>query len=330
MGSYILKRLLLTVFVVWAALTLMFLLLLAVPGDAVDAKAGEKSIAAGIQANVRRKYGLDRPIVVQYGKFFVNLAHRDLGYSIKNDRSVNTDLKETVKTSMRLLVWGGLVQIAGSFIIGFVSAARRGSLMDSVSTVSSVVAQAVPVFVTGLLAQVFFGVIPFEKGWKWLNFNRGWPSKWHLGIFPGGGNWKGVILPAIVVGVVQMALLARLLRSSMLEVLRADYLRTAVAKGLPRWRVLLKHALRNALIPYITAASLALVQIFGIAVQTERVFSLYGLGSKIAESSQIQDTPVILGLGAVVILFTALITLVVDLSYSLIDPRIRLGEKAAK
>lgn len=328
MGSYLLKRFVFTVFVAWAALTIMFLLLVAMPGDAVTAKSGEKALGSGIENNIRVKYGLDKPLIVQYGKFFGNLVQGDLGYSVKNDRSVNTDFKETFKTSGRLLVWGGLVQIGGSLLLGFISAARKGSLLDSATTVVSIGTQAIPVFVTGLLAQVFLGVFPTQRGWDWLSFNRFWPEKWYLGVIPNGG-WKGIVLPAVVVGIVQMAFLARLLRSSMLEVLRADYLRTAFAKGLPRSRVLIKHALRNALIPYVTAASFALVEIFGIAVQTETVFGLYGIGSKVAEAALIQDAPVVLGLSAIVIISAALVSLLVDISYSFLDPRIRVGEKAA-
>ena len=310
----------------WAALTIMFLLLVAMPGDAVSARLGEKSVGAGIEANIRAKYGLDKPIVVQYAKFFTNLAQGDLGYSFKNDRSVNVELKETVKTSLRLRFWGAIVQIVGSLALGFVSAARKGSIMDRITTVASVAAQAIPVFVGGLIAQVFFGVIPTNSNIGWLSFNRFWPNQWHLGVFP-AESWKGIVLPAILVGIVEMAFLARLLRSSMLEVLRADYLRTAQAKGLSRTRVLVRHALRNALIPYVTAAGLSLVSIFGIAVQTETVFSLYGIGSKVAEAAQTQDTPVVLGLTSVVILAATLMSLLIDVSYSLLDPRIRVGMK---
>ena len=304
----------------------MFVLLVAMPGDAVTARLGEKSVGEGIEANIRAKYGLDKPLVVQYGKFFVNLAQGDLGYSFKNDRSVNVELKETAKTSLRLLFWGAMVQIGGSLTLGFVSAAKKGSLIDRITTVASVAAQAIPIFVGGLIAQVVFGVFPSTHSLGWLSFNRFWPNQWHLGVFP-AESWKGVVLPAVLVGIVEMAYLARLLRSSMLEVLRADYLRTAQAKGLSRPRVLIRHALRNALIPYVTAAGLSLVAIFGIAVQTETVFSLYGIGSKVAEAAQTQDTPVVLGLTSVVILAATMMSLLVDVSYSFLDPRIRVGEK---
>jgi oligopeptide transport system permease protein len=328
MGSFILRRLGLALITAWLALTFMFILLQVMPGDAIEAKSGEKFVNAAIQKNIRAKYGLDKPVIVQYGKFFGNLAKGDLGYSLKNDRSVNTDLKETMKTSLRLLFWGSFVQVGGSLSIGFLSAAKRGSLIDKLSTALGVLLSAMPVFVLGLLAQVFFGVVPFKANWNWANFNQFWPTSWKLGVIPNGG-WKGIVLPAIVVGLVQMMYLARLLRSSMLEVLRADYLRTATAKGLSRRRVLVKHALRNAMIPYVTATSLALVEIFGIAVQTETVFGLYGLGSKVAEASQIQDTPVVLGLSSVVILAATLVSLLVDISYSKLDPRVRVGEVAA-
>jgi oligopeptide transport system permease protein len=328
MGSFILRRLGLALITAWLALSFMFILLQVMPGDAIEAKSGEKFVNAAIQKNIRAKYGLDKPVIVQYGKFFANLAKGDLGYSLKNDRSVNTDLKETMKTSLRLLFWGSFVQVGGSLSIGFLSAAKRGSIIDKLSTALGVLLSAMPVFVLGLLAQVFFGVVPFRANWNWINLNQFWPTSWKLGVIPNGG-WKGIVLPAVVVGLVQMMYLARLLRSSMLEVLRADYLRTATAKGLSRRRVLVKHALRNAMIPYVTATSLALVEIFGIAVQTETVFGLYGLGSKVAEAAQIQDTPVVLGLSAVVIIAATLVSLLVDISYSKLDPRVRVGEAAS-
>jgi oligopeptide transport system permease protein len=331
MGTYFLKRLMLTALTVWGALTIMFLLLVAMPGDVVEAKQGEKAISAGIQENIRRKYGLDDSVPVQYVKYWKNLASGELGYSVENDKSVNSMLGETAKNSLRLLFWGGMVQIVGSLFLGFLSAARRNSVFDRVTTLASVAAQAIPVFVTGLLFQMVFGVIPNNSGGavnSWFNFNKIQPSEWRLGVIP-KDNWRGWVLPAVAVGIVNMAFLARLLRSSMLEVMRADYLRTAKAKGLSPRRVLVKHALRNALIPWVTAASLSLVEIFGIAVQTETVFGIFGVGSQVADSALIQDTNPVLGLTSIVVLATALTMLAVDLCYSILDPRIRVGEKLA-
>ena len=141
-------------------------------------------------------------------------------------------------------------------------------------------------------------------------------------------SWKGMILPALVVAVVDAAFIARMLRSSLLEVLRADYIRTAFAKGLSARRVWFHHALRNALIPVVTVYGTSLIAIFGVAVQTEKVFSLPGMGSTIADSALSQDAPVVLGLAIVVIAFGAFVNLVVDLSYALIDPRIKIDAKA--
>ena len=328
MGSYLVKRLLLTVFVVWAALTLMFILFFIMPGNPVDLKGGEKALTEATKNNIREKYGLNDSVPVQYAKYWGRLATFDLGSSYQNDESVNHTLGQGIKTSGRLLLFGGLVQVIGGLSLGFIAAAKQYSFADKFTTVLSVILQAVPVFVSGLLAQFTFGVIPFKNHWNWLNFNQRWPERWYLGVIP-NGNWKGIVLPSIVIAVVEMAYLARLLRSSMLEVLRADYLRTAAAKGLPRRTILVKHALRNAIIPFITALGLTLVSIFGIAVQTESVFSLPGLGSKIAEAAIGQDAPVVLGLSTVVIVFAALMTLFVDLSYGVIDPRIRItkGDK---
>ncbi len=336
MGSYFFKRLGLTVLTVWGALTIMFVLLVAMPGDAVTAKQGEKSVGEGTLNNVRRKYGLDKSVPEQYVRYWTDLAHGNLGYTVKNDKSVNSMLGETAQNSLRLVFWGGIVQVFGSLGLGFLSAARRNSLVDRITTAGSVAAQAIPVFVTGLLFQVFFGVIPYnfsqESGWLkhsgFLNFNTFQPSEWTLGVFP-KDNWKGWVLPSIAVGIVNMAFLARLLRSSMLEVIRADYLRTAKAKGIGPFKVLFKHALRNALIPWVTAASLSLVEIFGIAVQTEGVFGINGVGSQIASSALEQDTRPILGLTSVVVLATAMMMLLIDVSYSFLDPRIRVGEKLA-
>jgi oligopeptide transport system permease protein len=325
MATFIVRRILIAVITAWAALTLMFGLIAIMPGDGIDARSSEKA-AGSAQTNLRKKYGLDRPLIVQYGKFVKNIAQGDLGYSFKDDRSVNGSLKETVKNSARLLFWGSFTQIGGSLLLGFLAAAKRNSIADRLSTVLGVAMQALPILVTGLLAQVAFGVFPADdsRNWKWMTLYGTWPSEWRLGVIPNGG-WKAIILPSVIVGLVQMAYLARLLRSSMLEVLRADYLRTAVAKGLSRRRVLLKHALRPALIPYITAAGLTLVEIFGIAVQTETLFGIYGIGSKVAEAAGQQDAPTVLGLSSVVILAAIVMSTLIDIGYSILDPRIRVG-----
>jgi oligopeptide transport system permease protein len=322
MGSFLIRRIFSSFVTLLGALLLMFVLLTVMPGDAVDAVQGEKFAGEATLANKRAKYGLDDPVPVQFGKYLKNIATGDFGYSFKNEASVNDALKETAANSLRLLFWGSFTQVGGSLLIGFMAAAKRNSIFDRFSAVFGVLMQALPILVTALLAQVFFGKFMIDRNWDWLAFYDRWPSEWRFGVIP-KDNFRAMLLPAVIVGLVQMAYLARLLRSSMLEVMRADYIRTATAKGLPRWRVLLKHALRPALIPYVTAAALTLVEIFGIAVQTESLFSIYGIGSKVGESAVIQDTPMVLGLSSVVIIAAVFASTIVDIGYTLLDPRVR-------
>ena len=312
--------------VVWAATTLMFALFFVIPGDPISLKSGEKSIPPEILKNIEAKYGLDQPVIVQYGRFWKNLFKGDLGYSYKNEQSVNVILGDGLSTSARLLFWAAVTQLLIAFTVGLVSAIRRGSLGDRIATIFTVGVQGIPVFVSGLLAQYFFGVLPFQMNWDWLNFFKPWPTEWTFGVIPIEG-WRGIVLPAIVVALVDAAFIARMLRSSLLEVLRADYIRTAFAKGLSPRRVWLHHALRNALIPVVTVYGTSIIAIFGVAVQTEKVFSLPGMGSTIADAALLQDSPVVLGLAIVVIAFGAFINLIVDLSYALIDPRIKVENR---
>ena len=326
MFTYTIKRLGQMLIVVWAAVTLMFALFFIIPGDPISLKSGEKSLPPEILHNITVKYGLDQPTIVQYGRFWSHLFHGDLGYSYKNEKSVNTILHDGLATSGRLLFWGALFQLIIALTVGLTSAIKRGSIGDKLGTVFSVGIQGIPVFVSGLLAQYLFGVLPFSMHWDWANFYKPWPTQW-WGVIPTEG-WKGLVLPALVVAVVDAAYIARMLRSSLLEVLRADYIRTAFAKGLSARRVWFHHALRNALIPVVTVYGTSLIAIFGVAVQTEKVFSLPGMGSTIADSALSQDSPVVLGLAIVVIAFGAIVNLIVDLSYALIDPRIKVDGKA--
>ena len=326
MFTYTIRRIGQMFLVVWAATTLMFALFFVIPGDPISLKSGEKSIPPEILKNIEAKYGLDQPVIVQYGRFWKNLFKGDLGYSYKNEQSVNAILGDGLSTSARLLFWAAVTQLLIAFTVGLVSAIRRGSLGDRIATIFTVGVQGIPVFVSGLLAQYFFGVLPFQMNWDWLNFFKPWPTEWSFGVIPMEG-WRGIVLPAIVVALVDAAFIARMLRSSLLEVLRADYIRTAFAKGLSPRRVWLHHALRNALIPVVTVYGTSVIAIFGVAVQTEKVFSLPGMGSTIADAALLQDSPVVLGLAIVVIAFGAFINLIVDLSYALIDPRIKVENR---
>ena len=314
---------------VWGALSIIFLLFVIIPGDSVTSKSRERSASASIEANIRHEYGLDRSSLAQYGNFWSGLLRADLGVSVQSGKSVNRMLGETATTSARLAFWGGLVQVVGSLVLGVMSAYRRRSLFDRTATAITIAVYAMPVFVTGLVLQVVFGVLPNRSSSSLIrafNLNVFQPTRWALGVLP-VDNWKGWVLPSLTVGIVNMALLARLLRSSLLDVFRADYLRTATSKGLSPIRIVVKHALPNAIVAWLAASSFALVEIFGIAVETEFIFGINGIGSQIAQSAKLQDVAPVLGLTSVVVLAAAFASLSVDIVHGLLDPRIRADDR---
>ena len=193
-------------------------------------------------------------------------------------------------------------------------------------------AAAIPAFVLGYLLQYAFAVTPEKRGWPnffQLKTSRLGPDSWFLFFIPTQDQWRYTILPAITLACVSTALAARMMRGSMLEVLRADYMRTARSKGLAERSVIFRHGLRNALIPVVTLIGIDFGTVIGAAVLTETVFSWPGVGSKIVEAVTDRDLPVILGLSLVVVVVYVLVNLIVDLSYAWFDPRIRLGERAA-
>lgn len=210
-----------------------------------------------------------------------------------------------------------------------ISAIRRYSLADRATTIITAAASAVPVFVLGFVLQYLFAVQPNKQGWpEWAQLRTSGlgPDSWTFFFIPTGEQWRYLILPAITLASVSTALLARMTRGSMLEVLRADYMRTARAKGLGERDVVVKHGLRNAMLPVVTLIGIDFGTIVGVAVLTETTFSWPGLGSQIVDSVGDRDLPVLLGLTLAVVLVYALANLIVDVSYAWFDPRIRLGQ----
>jgi oligopeptide transport system permease protein len=329
MSSYILRRLGQTIFVVWGALTLTFLLFVATPGNALDdLGGGGRNIDAKVKANITKNYGLDKPLPVQYYRFFKNAVTWNLGEgtsSPNNGKSVNTLLGERLGNSIRLAFWGIIIEAFFGILIGVVSAVKRNGPIDYFSSFVALALSGLPVFVLGILLQFLLGV-KFNQ-WHFPSWSRfpiqGIPSKW-WGPFPYGEDWKKVVLPALTIASVSTGVLTRISRSSLLEVLRADYMRTAKAKGLSNKRVIFKHGLRNALIPVITTLGIDLGVAFGIAPLTETVYNWPGLGSAITGAANSQDIPVALGLLIPVVLAIALLALVVDVLYAYLDPRVRV------
>jgi ABC-type dipeptide/oligopeptide/nickel transport system permease component len=328
MGTYIIRRILNTFVMVWAALSFLFLLIWIIPGDIVSQTGDtDRSLTPAVKRNLDRLYGLDDPVPIQYLKSLRRVATFDFGNSAGN-RPIITMLKESFAASGRLAFWGVLTYCILGIVSGVYSAVRRNGGFDRFSGFLSVVLNALPPFVMGILLQILFGVVAYQQNWpNWLKFPVQWtdgPQRWVMGVIPLGGTWRTLLLPVLTVASVEFANQARGSRSVMLEVLRADYLRTARAKGLSERTTLFKHGLRNAFIPIITSIGIAIPGTFGYAILTETVWNIPGLGGTIAGAVASQDTATVLAFGSVIIVITALITLLVDLLYGVIDPRVKV------
>lgn len=331
MTSYIIRRLLLIVPTVFVALSFLFLIFFIMPGDPAQLIAGgaERNIDQGVLDRINERYGLDDPLHVQFVNYWERTIQWDLGESFLNRRSVNEILGEKAVASVRLAIWALIIEVIVGISVGLLSAIRRYSFADRVTTILTAAASAVPVFVLGFVLQYLFAVQPNKLDWpEWARLRTSGigPDSWTFFFIPTGEQWRYLILPAVTLACVTTALLARMTRGSMLEVLRADYMRTARSKGLGERDIVLKHGLRNAMLPVITLIGIDFGTAIGAAVLTEFTFSWPGLGSQIVTSVQDRDLPVLLGLTLAVVIAYAVVNLLVDVSYAWFDPRIRLGK----
>ena len=307
---YVLKRLLQAVPVVLGVMTLTFILMYLVPGDPVLAMVGEHFDAATV-ANLRRQLGLDDPWPVQYIRFMGRIMTGDLGRSFLTDRAVAAELLERIPYTLELAFGAMTVSVVVGLTVGIVASLRPGSLLDRGIMVLSLAAVSAPVFWVALLLILYVGV-----GLRWLP-----PT--------GYGGLQYLILPAIALGTRSAAFLARITRANMLEVLGEDYIRTARAKGLSERAVVLKHALRNALIPIITVIGTDFGSYLSGAVLTESVFGWPGVGRYALDAILKRDFPAIQGAVLFMALIFIAVNLAVDLLYGWIDPRIRLAQEQA-
>lgn len=331
MGPFVARRLLITLPVVWAALTLLFALFFVLPGDPVELIAGgggTRAVSESVRANIEARYGLDEPWYQQYAAYWGRTLTGDLGESYASRRSVGSILGATAVASARLAIWAVALEVVLGITAGVLSAVRRYSFGDALTTVSTAAVSAVPVFVLGYLFQQVFGIVPEQSGfpeWLRLPVQGIGPDTWTFFFVPTGEQWRYLLLPAVALGSVSTALVARLTRTTMLEVNQADYMRAARAKGLSERRVVFRHGLRNALIPVVTLVGLDLANLIGSAILTETVFNWPGMGSSIADAINARDAPVVLGGTLVLVVLYVLVNLLVDLSYGIFDPRIRVG-----
>ena len=307
MLTYLARRLLAVVPVLFGVTLAVFSMLFLVPGDPVKIMLAEFVTTPDQVAQMRAQLHLDEPILKQYGRFVANAARGDLGTSIRSRRAVSTEIGENVASTAQLAVASMAVAIAIGVPLGLMAALFRSSWFDAGSMIVALLGVSMPSFWLGLLMIVTFSL--------------------HLGWFPatGGGDLWHLVLPAVTLGMIASAIIARLTRSSMLEVLGQDYVRTARAKGLAWWGVVVRHALKNALIPVITIFGLQFGNLLAGAVIVETVFSRPGLGRLIVGGILAKDFPLVQGTVLFVATAYVLINVLVDITYAFVDPRIRFG-----
>lgn len=287
------------------ATIVIFSMLHLAPGDPIDLIVGP-NVTPEVRENIRHQYGLDRPLAVQYLSFMKSLLHGDLGNSIIQHKPVSELIAERFFVTLELSLTALVISFLISIPIGIKAALKRNTVTDYALMALSLIGISMPTFWFGLM---LLYIVAFK-----------------LRLFPvsGYGTWRHLFLPALTIGITDAALLARMVRSSMLEVIRQDYIRTARSKGLPERVVINRHALRNALIPIITLLGLRIGGVVGGSVVVEIVFARPGLGRLMVDSILARDYPVVQGVMVVLTTCIILGNLLADILYAVVDPRIKL------
>jgi peptide/nickel transport system permease protein len=316
--SYIIRRLLQLVIVLFGVTLITFGMLKLVPGDPAVALAGKGATPEKI-ARVRHERGLDRPFYVQYVRYVQAIARGDLGESLYTGRSVTEMIREAAPVTIQLAIAAVLIELLG-IPLGVYSALRQYSFWDTALTTAALILWGIPVFVLGYFAMYIFGV---KLGW----FPVGDVGPTILGIIPSTlYSWSTLVLPALTLGLIEVAYISYMQRASMLEVSRSDFIRTARAKGLSERKVIWGHGFKNAVIPVMTIAGIDLGALIGGAIITETVFNRPGIGLLIYHAIGQRDTAVIAGGVLFATFFFVFANLLVDLGYAWVDPRVRLED----
>jgi peptide/nickel transport system permease protein len=359
MTTYIIRRLLLSIPVLFGILFATFALARLIPGDPCRAMLGEKATKV-VCDEFNHRHGLDRPIIVQFGVYVSEIANGDFGNSFRYSKPITELLMERLPITMELSFAALFVSIVVGIPLGVISAVRHNTWVDVITMMWANVGVSMPVFWLGLMLAYIFALTlkdtPFQlppsgrlsAGITTIPFFETWGMKITEGTFTFSildflsrmnllnavltANWDlfkdafiHLILPAFALSTIPMALIARMTRSSMLEVLGQDYIRTARAKGLANRAVILKHAFRNALLPLATVIGLSLGGLLGGAVLTETVFNLSGVGRILYDGITARDYGIVQGFTVVIAIFFVALNLIVDISYAQLDPRIRLN-----
>ena len=309
MLRYVTGRLLGLLPVLLGVTVLVFVMLRIAPGDPLIALLGEESQGISRQAleEMRQQYGLDANPVSQYFTFLGGVVQGDLGTSVRTKQPVVREIASRLPATLLLAGAGITISLVLGLTLGILAAVYRRTVVDYLAIVVALAGVSVPVFWSGLILMLVFAL---QLGWL--------PAS-------GYGTWRHLVLPATAIGFASSAIVARVTRSSMIEVRRADYVRTARAKGVGERRVNLRHALRNAMLPIITVIGLQFGGLLGGSVLTETVFAWPGIGRLVVDSIRAQDAPLVQGTVLFIAVVFIVINLLVDLSYALLNPRIRYG-----
>lgn len=313
MGKYVLRRLIISALMVLAVATIIFFMIHLVPGDPATLVLGEGNFTPEQLAMVRKALGLDRPLHVQYFTWLGGLLRGDMGNSLVTGRPITLDMGLRLPRTFELIGFAVVLAVAMGVPLGIIAARRANTWMDLFVSSAALMGVVTPVFVTGtllvLLLSIEVSLLP----------SSGWVSV--TGDF--GGHFKRVVMPVVVLAFSMAAVIMRMTRSSMLEVIRQDYIRTARAKGLAELAVLYGHALKNALIPVVTVVGVQMGNLLGGMVIVEQVFAWPGVSTFLIDGIARRDYPVVQSVVLVISLTFVLINLVVDLLYGYLDPRIK-------
>ncbi|MEY6567050.1 ABC transporter permease [Streptomyces albidoflavus] len=307
MGRYVARRLLQMIPVFIGSTLLIFLMMFALPGDPVRALAGEQAVDQAQIAALKAELGLDRPILVQYVSYIANVFQGDFGTQIASQRPISEVILDAYPITIQLALFAFTFIVVAGILLGLVAGLKPNSIRDRGLLGLTLLLIAVPSFVTGYTAQFVFS---FKLGLVPPN----------VGLEP---TWDELLMPAMVLASLSLAYVARLTRTSIAENLRADYMRTAIAKGLPKRRVIGIHLMRNSLIPVVTFLGTDIGSLMGGAIVTEGIFNIKGVGGLIYEALGRREGATVVGVVTIIVIVYLLASLIVDLLYAVLDPRIR-------
>ena len=333
MFQFILKRIAMVIPTFIGITLLTFALIHLIPGDPIEIRMGERGLSPEVHAQMKKQLGLDQPLYIQYVDYLQGITQGDLGNSFKNNEPVMTEFLSLFPATVELATFAILFAVIIGIPVGILAVVKRGSVFDHTVMAVSLTGYSMPIFWWGLLLMLVMSVqlditpVSGRIGAEfWIDNVTGFMliDSWLSGE-PGAfkSAVSHLILPSVVLGTIPLAVISRMTRSSMLEVLGEDYIRTARAKGLAPLRIIIVHALRNALIPVVTVIGLIVGQLLSGAILTETIFAWPGIGKWVIEAIRARDYPVVQGAVLIIATIIIVVNLFVDLMYGVVNPRIR-------